>query len=65
MGQTRIFNGPPKAFEFDQEDLVIDNINGDIYYKDFKGNLQKIIRSNDTSTSLSTKTIITLQLVVI
>ena len=42
MGQIRIFNGPPKAFEFDQEDLVIDNINGDIYYKDWKGNLQKI-----------------------
>ena len=53
MGQIRIFNGPPKAFEFDQEDLVIDNINGDIYYKDWKGNLQKIIRSNDTATSLS------------
>ena len=57
MGIIRIFKGPPKAFEFNQEDLVIDNINGDIYYKDWKGNLQKIIRSNDTNSSLSLKSI--------
>tara|TARA_R110000744_G_scaffold160579_5_gene276872 strand:- start:349 stop:744 length:396 start_codon:yes stop_codon:yes gene_type:complete len=55
MGQIRIFNGPPKAFEFNQEDLVIDNINGDIYYKDWKGNLQKIIRSNDVNASINLK----------
>ena len=53
MGQIRIFNGPPKAFEFDQEDLVIDNINGDIYYKDWKGNLQKIVTSKKNDTNLS------------
>ena len=53
MGQIRIFNRPPKAFEFDKEDLVIDNVRGDIYYKDEKNRLQKIIRADDTSTSLS------------
>jgi len=53
MGQIRIFNRPPKAFEFDKEDLVIDNVRGDVYYKDDKNRLQKIIKSNDTSTSLS------------
>ena len=52
MGQIRIFNRPPKAFEFDKEDLVIDNVNGDIYYKNNQNQIQKIIRSNDTSTSL-------------
>ena len=53
MGQIRIFNRPPKAFEFDKEDLVIDNVRGDIYYKDDKNRLQKIVRADDTSTSLS------------
>tara|TARA_B100001059_G_C17797839_1_gene564199 strand:+ start:219 stop:647 length:429 start_codon:yes stop_codon:yes gene_type:complete len=57
MGQIRIFNRPPKAFEFDKEDLVIDNVRGDIYYKDDKNRLQKIIRANDTNTSLSIKTL--------
>jgi phage baseplate assembly protein gpV len=57
MGQIRIFNRPPKAFEFDKEDLVIDNVKGDIYYKDDKNRLQKIIRANDTSTSLYVKTL--------
>ena len=52
MGQIRIFNRPPKAFEFDKEDLVIDNVNGDIYYKNNQNQIQKIIRSNDTNTSL-------------
>ena len=42
MGQIRIFNRPPKAFEFDKEDLVIDNVRGDIYYKDDK-NIRSII----------------------
>ena len=57
MGQIRIFNRPPKAFEFDKEDLVMDNVRGDIYYKDDKNRLQKIIRANDTNTSLSIKTL--------
>ena len=58
MGQIRIFNRPPKAFEFDKEDLVIDNVRGDIYYKDDRNRLQKIIKSNDTSTSLSVANLI-------
>ena len=53
MGQIRIFNRPPKAFEFDKEDLVIDNVRGDIYYKDDKNKLQKIIRADDSKSSLS------------
>tara|TARA_R110000782_G_scaffold1204_1_gene4681 strand:- start:143 stop:985 length:843 start_codon:yes stop_codon:yes gene_type:complete len=58
MGQIRIFNRPPKSFEFDKEDLVIDNVRGDVYYKDDKNRLQKIIKSNDTSTSLSVANLI-------
>ena len=58
MGQIRIFNRPPKAFEFDKEDLVIDNVRGDIYYKDDKNRLQKIIKSDDPSTSLSVANLI-------
>jgi len=58
MGQIRIFNRPPKPFEFDKEDLVIDNVRGDIYYKDDKNRLQKIIKSDDTSTSLSVANLI-------
>ena len=58
MGQIRIFNRPPKSFEFDKEDLVIDNVRGDVYYKDDKNRLQKIIKSKDTSTSLSVANLI-------
>lgn len=58
MGQIRIFNRPPKAFEFDKEDLVIDNVRGDIYYKDDKNRLQKIIKSNDSNTALSVNTLL-------
>ena len=58
MGQIRIFNRPPKAFEFDKEDLVIDNVRGDIYYKDDRNRLQKIIKSDDPSTSLSVANLI-------
>ena len=57
MGKVKIHNGPPKAFEFEKDDLVIDNINGDIYYKDFKGNLQKIIRANDGNSNINLKNI--------
>ena len=53
MGQIRIFNRPPKAFEFDKEDLVIDNVGGDIYYKDDKNRLQKIVTSQKSSTDLT------------
>ncbi len=53
MGQIRIFNRPPKAFEFDKEDLVIDNVGGDIYYKDDKNRLQKIVTSQKSSTNLT------------
>ena len=28
MGKVKIHNGPPKPFEFENDDLVIDNING-------------------------------------
>ena len=58
MGNVRIFNRPPKGFEFDQEDLVIDSVKGDIYYKDNKNRINKIIRSNDTSTSLNVNKLI-------
>ena len=51
MGQIRIFNRPPKAFEFDKEDLVIDNVRGDIYYKDDRNRLQKIIKSKQSLPS--------------
>ena len=57
MGKVKIHNGPPKAFEFEKDDLVIDNVNGDIYYKDFKGNLQKIIRSNDGNAVVNLKSV--------
>mgnify|MGYP003631568897 FL=1 len=57
MGKVKIHSGPPKAFEFENDDLVIDNINGDIYYKDFKGNLQKIIRSNDGNAVVNLKSV--------
>ena len=57
MGKVKIDSGPPKAFEFEKDDLVIDNVNGDIYYKDFKGNLQKIIRSNDGNAVVNLKSV--------
>ena len=57
MGKVKIHNGPPKSFEFENDDLVIDNINGDIYYKDFKGHLQKIIRTNDGNSNINLKNI--------
>ena len=57
MGKVKIHSGPPKTFEFENDDLVIDNINGDIYYKDFKGNLQKIIRANDGNSNINLKNI--------
>ena len=57
MGKVKIHSGPPKAFEFEKDDLVIDNINGDIYYKDFKGNIQKIIRSNDENAVINLKSV--------
>ena len=57
MGKVKIHNGPPKPFEFENDDLVIDNVNGDIYYKDFKGNLQKIIRSNDGNAVVNLKSV--------
>ena len=59
MGQIRIFNRPPKPFEFDKEDLVIDNVRGDIYYKDDKNRLQKIVKTDNAGTSISIDDLIT------
>ena len=57
MGVIKIFSGPPKSFDFNNDDLVIDNVSGDIYYKDWKGRIQKIIKSKDEKASLSIGTI--------
>ena len=55
MGEIIVSNHPPKTFEFSRDDLWLDSTNGDIYYKDLKGNLRKLIRSNDNSNSINLK----------
>jgi|TARA_R110000744_G_scaffold47810_2_gene104983 hypothetical protein len=53
MGTVKIFSGPPKSFDFNKDDLVIDNVSGDIYYKDWKGRIQKVVKSKDKNASLT------------
>jgi hypothetical protein len=43
MGEVRIKIGPPKVTEFGKDDIMLDIENGEIYFKDRKGNLRKII----------------------
>jgi len=48
MGQVKIKVGPPKIYEFSNKDLMLDIENGDIYFKDRRGKLKKIL-SQDTT----------------
>ena len=43
MGRVRIKIGPPKVHEFSKDDLMLDIENGEIYFKDTRGNLKKIL----------------------
>jgi len=51
MGRVKVKIGAPKIYEFGSDDLVIDIDAGDIYFKDRKGKLRKIL-SQDTSPPL-------------
>ena len=50
MGRVRIKFGPPQIYEFSSHDICIDIKNGDIYFKDVRGKLKKIV-SQDSSPS--------------
>ena len=48
MGTVKIFSGPPKSFDFNKDDLVIDNVSGDIYSERIKiGNVIVYSDNND------------------
>jgi len=43
MGKVKVKIGVPKIYEFGSSDLMIDIDAGDIYFKDRKGKLRKIL----------------------
>ena len=45
MGEVKLKAGKPQATEFSSDDIIINNITGDIYYKDREGRLKIIINS--------------------
>ena len=48
MGKVKVKIGAPKIYEFGSSDLMIDIDAGDIYFKDRRGKLRKIL-SQETS----------------
>tara|TARA_R110001592_G_scaffold140334_1_gene361281 strand:+ start:426 stop:797 length:372 start_codon:yes stop_codon:yes gene_type:complete len=48
MGKVKVKIGAPKIYEFGSSDLMIDIDAGDIYFKDRRGKLRKIL-SQDTT----------------
>ena len=46
MGKVKVKIGVPKIYEFGSSDLMIDIDAGDIYFKDRRGKLRKILSLN-------------------
>jgi hypothetical protein len=53
MGRVKVKIGAPKIYEFGSSDLMIDIDAGDIYFKDRRGKLRKILSQDTTPPSIS------------
>ena len=53
MGRVRVKIGAPKIYEFGSSDLMIDIDAGDIYFKDRRGKLRKILSQDNTPSTTS------------